>query len=75
MEECERRTRQWDHDGKVIGDCGVTLKGTGTVSLQQYLIIWFSMMNAYSMLMIVTFFAGSTCQKQQNPMPRVRDSL
>ncbi len=41
MEECERRTRQWDHDGKVIGDCGVTFKGAGTVSLWQYLIIWF----------------------------------
>src|SRR5260370_37998363 len=41
MEECERRTRQWDHNGKVIGDCGVTLKGAGTVSLWRYLVIWF----------------------------------
>ena len=34
--------RQWDHDGKQVTDnCGVTLKGAGTVSPQRYLIIWF----------------------------------
>lgn len=48
---------------RVIDGCGVTLQGAGTAYLRRYLVFWFH--DAYYMLMVIAFFTGFTCQRQQ----------